>query len=183
MKIQAIPRSRHGFTLIEMLTVITIIVILAGLVVGGFGFVKEKQKRSKAEIQVKLLANACEEFKADNGFYPGINDNTTGDGKNMSKELYSDLYWDSDRDGSGPKSDSDQRIYISELDPENNKQGWTDGRGQNVRILDPWNNEYRYRKGNNANNPDFDLWSAGPDGKTNPDNPKDKQNRDDVKNL
>jgi len=175
-------RRRHGFTLIEMLTVITIIVILAGLVIGSMKFVKDKQNRDKAKIQVQLLSNACEEFKADMGFYPGLNDNTTGDGKNMTKELYSDLYWDSDRDGSGPKSDSDQKIYLSDLDPENNKQGWTDGRGQSVRILDPWNNEYRYRKGSNANNPDFDLWSCGPDGKTNPDNPKDKDNRDDIKN-
>ncbi len=181
MKAPALRRSR-GFTLIEMLTVITIIVILAGLVIAGTGFVKEKQKQSKAKIQVDLLSNGCEDFKSDNGYYPGINDNTAGDGKNMSKELYSDLYWDSDRDGSGPKSDSDQKIYISDLDPENNKQGWSDGKGQSARILDPWGNEYRYRKGSGANNPDFDLWSCGPDGKTNPDNPKDKANKDDVKN-
>lgn len=181
MKSAPIRRRSHGFTLIEMLTVITIIVILAGVTMLGYKHAKIARDRNKATVQVKLLANACEEFKADNGYYPGINDNTVGDGKNMSKELYSDLYWDSDRDGSGPKSDPDQKIYISELDPDNNRQGWTDGKGQSVRILDPWGNEYRYRKGSGANNPDFDLWSAGPDGKTNPDNPKDRDNNDDIK--
>jgi general secretion pathway protein G len=175
-------RIPRGFTLIEMLATITIIVILAGMVVAGTAFVKEKQRRSTAEVQIKLLANACEEFKLDNGYYPGIQENTRGDGKTMSNELFTDLYWDSDRDGSGPKSDSDQKIYIAELDPENNKQGWMDGKGQSAKILDPWNNEYRYRKGTNAINPDFDLWSAGKDGKTNPENPRDKSNRDDVQN-
>ena len=34
------------------------------------------------------------------------------------------------------------------------------------KILDPWGNEYLYRKGANAVNPDFDLWSKGKDGKT-----------------
>lgn len=175
-------RVPRGFTLIEMLSSITIIVILAGMVVAGTAFVKEKQRRSVAEVQIKLLANACEEFKLDNHFYPGIQENTRGDGKNMSNELFSDLYWDSDRDGSGPKSDADQKIYIAELDPEHNKQGWIDGNGQAARIIDPWGNEYRYRKGSNAINPDFDLWSSGKDGKTSPDNPKDKNNRDDVQN-
>lgn len=179
------PSHRHhrGFTLIEMLATITIIVILAGMVVAGTGFVKEKQRRSTAEVQIKLLAAGCEEFKLDNGYYPGIQENTRGDGKNMSNELFTDLYWDSDRDGAGPKSDADQKIYIADLDPENNKQGWIDGKGQSARILDPWNNEYRYRKGTNAINPDFDLWSTGKDGKSNPENPKDKDNRDDVRNL
>jgi prepilin-type N-terminal cleavage/methylation domain-containing protein len=177
------PPLRRGFTLIEMLATITIIVILAGLVVAGMDFVKLKQKRATAEMQIKLLANACEEFKLDQGYYPGRSDNSTGDGKNMSNELFQDLYWDSNRDGAGPLSDSSQRIYLSDLDPENNKQGWTEGKGQAARILDPWGNEYRYRKGSGAQSPDFDLWSPGKDGKTNPENLKDKANRDDVRNF
>ncbi len=175
-------RPRRGFTLIEMLATITIIMILAGMVLAGMDYVREKQRRSTAETQITLLAHACEEFKLDWGFYPGRADNTASDGKNMSNELFSDLYWDSNRDGSGPLQDTAQRIYISELEPEHNKQGWIDGRGQAARILDPWRNEYRYRKGTSAQNPDFDLWSPGKDGKTNPDNPKDKVNRDDIGN-
>ena len=176
-------RPRRGFTLIEMLATITIIVILAGLVVAGMDFVKEKQRRATAEMQIKLLANACEEFKLDHGFYPGISDSSPADGKNMSNELFRDLYWDSNRDGSGPLNDLTQKIYIAELDPDHNKQGWTDGKGQAARILDPWGNEYRYRKGSSAQSPDFDLWSVGKDGKSFPDNPKDKANRDDVRNF
>ena len=176
-------RLRRGFTLIEMLATITIIVILAGLVVAGMDFVKIKQQRATAELQIKLLANACEEFKMDNGFYPGRSDDSPSDGRNMSNELFSDLYWDSNRDGKGPLADGTQRIYLAELDPDHNKQGWIDGKGQAARILDPWRNEYRYRKGSTAQSPDFDLWSPGKDGKTYPDNSKDKANRDDIRNF
>ena len=176
-------RRRSGFTLIEMLVTITIIVILAGLVVAAMDYVKEKQKRATATVQIQLLANACEGFKLDFGFYPGSADNSPSDGRNMSNELFSDLYWDSNRDSSGPLNDSTQTIYLSDLDPEHNKQGWIDGKGQAARILDPWKNEYRYRKGTSAQSPDFDLWSVGKDGKTNPDNPKDKVNRDDTRNF
>lgn len=175
-------RRRSGFTLIEMLVTITIIVILAGLLVSGMKYVKEAKNRATAKMQIQLLANACEAFKLDFGFYPGRSDNTPSDGKNMSNELFSDLYWDSNRDGAGPLDDSVQKIYLADLDPDHNKQGWIDGKGQAARILDPWKNEYRYRKGNNAQSPDFDLWSIGKDGKTNPDNPKDKVNRDDIWN-
>ncbi|MEI6676388.1 MAG: type II secretion system protein GspG [Verrucomicrobiota bacterium] len=177
------PRRRSGFTLIEMLATITIIVILTGLVLAGTRFLKDKQNRSKAEIQLRLLAKACEAFKMDNGAYPCKDDNTSADGRHMTNELFNDLYWDSNRNSSGPKTDMEQKIHLAELDPDNNKQGWIEGIGQAARIIDPWGNEYFYRKGVNAQNPDFDLWSAGKDGKTNPDNPKDKVNRDDVRNL
>ncbi|KAB2637872.1 MAG: prepilin-type N-terminal cleavage/methylation domain-containing protein [Verrucomicrobia bacterium] len=176
-------RRPSGFTLIEMLASITIIVILAGLMVAGMDYVQEKQKRSTAEMQIKLLATACEEFKLDWGFYPGRANNSPTDGRNMSNELFSDLYWDSNRDGVGPLNDSAQRIYLSELDPEHSRQGWIDGKGQAAKILDPWRNEYRYRKGSGAQSPDFDLWSVGKDGKSNPDSLKDKANLDDIRNF
>ncbi len=177
------PRDRRGFTLIEMLATITIIVILVGMVMAGTRFIKIKRDLSKAELQLRLLAKACEDFKMDQGAYPGKDDNTNADGKNMSNELFRDLFWDSNRNGSGPKADTEQRIYLTELDPENNRQGWIEGTGQAAHIIDPWGNEYRYRKGTNAQNPDFDLWSPGKDGKSNPDNPRDKTNHDDVRNL
>ena len=64
-----IPSRRHpaAFTLIELMAVITIIVILAGMVVGGLGYVNEKQAREKAKIQIALLSKALEEYKLDNG--------------------------------------------------------------------------------------------------------------------
>lgn len=170
MKTQTLSH-RRGFSLIEMLAVITILVILAAMVVGGTSFVKTKQARSTAEVQIKLLSQALDQYKSDFGSYP-----TGAMGQSRdSKILYRSLYWDSDDNGAGADTDTNQKIYLSELDPDNNKQGWTDGTRAEVIILDPWGNEYRFRSGKmndgkanpTAINPDFDLWSAGPDGKTN----------------
>ena len=63
-------RGQAAFTLIELMAVITIIVILAGLVVGGMGFVSERQAKEKAKVQIALLSKAIEEYKLDMGNYP-----------------------------------------------------------------------------------------------------------------
>lgn len=162
---------RRGFTLVEMLAVITIIVILGGIVLASTAYVKQKKALNEAKVQVNLLANAAEQYKLDTGYFPLGGSGGKGD----SKILYRALYWDSNDNGAGPDTDSVQKIYISELDPKTNKIGWTVGSKSEVTIVDPWGNEYRYRNGKmddgsanpKAINPDFDLWSAGPDGKTN----------------
>jgi prepilin-type N-terminal cleavage/methylation domain-containing protein len=191
---QNTPRNaRAGFSLIEMLAVISIIVILASLVVGGMGFVSEKQAKSKALVQMALISKALEEYKLDFGTYPVTDNPLKGEG--TSKILFKALYWDSNNDGKGAvvgntTGDENQKIYLAELDPADNRQGWTSGTPSiTTRILDPWGNEYRYRtavnaagtSNSNTQNPDFDLWSVGKDGKTNPGSPKDKVNADDIK--
>ena len=193
-------RRRNGFTLIELMAVITIIVILAGIVVGSMGYVNERQANEKAKVQIALLSKALEEYKLDNGFYPPTanksGDFVTQKGTDTSSILFDYLYWDTDRDGVGGSNDKDQKVYLPELDPENNKQGWTSGGASaSTKILDPWNNEYCYRsaigaaKGgsppspNNATqNPEFDLWSMGKNGKTRR-SPSHKENADDIRNF
>lgn len=140
-----------GFTLIELLVVITIIVILAGLSVTGYNYVIQKQSLDHAKIQIELISNALEDYKADNGDYPDV---TT------TNELYKVLYYN------GATATPPDTIYVPDLDPKNNKQGWTEGDGANVKIIDPWGREYIYRRGDNAaaKNPDFDLVSKGKDG-------------------
>lgn len=189
-------RRRSGFTLIELMAVITIIVILAGLVVGGMGFVSERQAKEKAKVQIALLSKALEEYKLDFGTYPptsnvsGTFTNSTG--SNTSKILFDYLYFNSDRANG---FDPDQKIYLPELDPGTaqspNKQGWTSGTAAATTIItDPWGNQYCYRSAvgasgtanTNAQNPDFDLWSMGKDGRTNA-NLTHKDCRDDIRNF
>ena len=148
-------RGQAAFTLIELMAVITIIVILAGLVVGGMGFVSERQAKEKAKVQIALLSKAIEEYKLDNGKYPGSATDTPANPTRADN-------------ATDPKS---VKIYLSALDPITTKQGWvttsTAAKPPAAqKILDPWGNEYLYRKGANAVNPDFDLWSKGKDGRT-----------------
>lgn len=181
-------RHPSAFTLIELLAVITIIAILAGLVVGGMGYVNEKQAREKARVQIALISKALEEYKLDNGTYPQT-ENTTAN----TNILFKKLYWDGASDGTGAK-----KIYLSQFDPENNKQGWTSGTGETVTIIDPWGKPYRYRTALNtagtpnvdSQNPDFDLWSVGKDGYSDTTKAPDfydatqkRGNRDDIRNF
>ena len=148
--------TARGFTLIEVLIVMAIIAVLAALSIGGFQYVRDKQKFSSAELQIGLLSKALEEYKLDNGEYPDVT---------STNELFQALYWDTDDDGTGADTDDDQKIYVAELNPGNNSQKWISGTGSTATIIDPWGQEYIYRIGSDASarNPDFDLLSTGPD--------------------
>jgi prepilin-type N-terminal cleavage/methylation domain-containing protein len=189
-------RGLPAFTLIELMAVITIIVILAALVVGGLGFVTDRQAKEKAKVQIALISKSLEDYKLDMGEYPPTANKASTvfsapAGTSTSSILFDYLYWDSDRDGSGVGGDTDQRIYLPELDPVTNKQGWTSGTAsKTTKVLDPWGNEYCYRSGKGTtgkentgtNNPDFDLWSMGKNGKSRPGDRKHADSADDIWN-
>ena len=63
------PCSR-GFTLIELMVVIVILGILAGLIVPRLTDKPEKARVVKAKMQIENISMALKEFKLDNGFYP-----------------------------------------------------------------------------------------------------------------
>ena len=63
-------RRYTGFTLIELIVVVTVIVILTGLVLSTVGYVQKKAARSRAETEIAAMSAACENYKADNGIYP-----------------------------------------------------------------------------------------------------------------
>jgi len=68
--------SHYAFTLIELLAVITIIGILAGLTLGAAGAVRRHGATSTAKAEVAALQAACDRFYADNNSYPtnsGVN--------------------------------------------------------------------------------------------------------------
>jgi prepilin-type N-terminal cleavage/methylation domain-containing protein len=192
---KALPQrpGKAAFTLIELMVVITIIVILAGLVVGGMEYANLRQASEKTKVQIALLSKGIEEYKLDMGAYPGTADNTPIAG-DVSEQLYQALFkdgYDYTNPNTPPASwTKATKIYLNDLDPRNNKQGWVTtttnaAPGANLKIIDPWGNNYRYRKGTNAQNPDFDLWSMGKDGKTNTATPSTTQtdNKDDIRNF
>lgn len=59
-----------GFTLIELMVVIVILGILAGLIVPRLTDKPEKARVVKAKLQIENLSMALKEYKMDNGFYP-----------------------------------------------------------------------------------------------------------------
>ncbi|MGE5303751.1 MAG: type II secretion system major pseudopilin GspG [Alphaproteobacteria bacterium] len=65
-----IMRNSGGFTLIELIVVVVIIGLLAGLVLPQFIRQEEKAKLKTARAQIELLATALDTFRLDVGRYP-----------------------------------------------------------------------------------------------------------------
>src|SRR5438270_2884731 len=63
-------RAAGAFTLIELLIVMAIIIVLAGLILATAGYVQKKGYRSRAEAEIAAISAALENYKADNGVYP-----------------------------------------------------------------------------------------------------------------
>jgi general secretion pathway protein G len=164
-------RYNVAFTLIELIVVVAIIVILAGLVFSTVGYVQKKAARSRAETEVAAISAACESYKADNGTYPrsidtdALNAQTSGDPsvsqyKNASLALYNSLFGATN--GSRTPNAGARSYFVFKP----NMLTPTD-QTQNVQyIRDPFGNSYGYSTiqaatGTGGYNPTFDLWSTG----------------------
>lgn len=62
--------SNRGFTLIELMVVIVILGILAGLIVPRIMSRPDEAKQLKARIQIESLATALKLYRLDTGSYP-----------------------------------------------------------------------------------------------------------------
>lgn len=155
---------RSGFTLVEVLTVVTIIVLLAGIVIGSLGAVRKMQAKKETSVRVSMMKKSVEDYASDNdGIYPLETDGTYA--RNTYKVLSGDL------SGVQDKAESNYgEIYWADL--LNPKTGLTRRIGPSLVIVDAYQNPMRYRRGTDASgneveqarNVDFDVWSTGPDG-------------------
>lgn len=162
MKSHSSPRPllRQGFTLIEILVTVAIMVVLMGMTFAIGKWALESSQVEKAKTQIKLIENRLQEYEADNGEFP------PGDGSARSTlTVYQALYEQPLLTGIG-------RVYMPEFDPKGSDQ-FKDIKGGI--IYDPFKKNrkpYFYLRGvdnngervGNAYNPDFDLWSLGLNG-------------------
>ena len=152
-----------AFTLVELLVVMTIILVLAGLILATSSYVHNKGARSRAEAEIAALSAALENYKADNGIYPNdtsVDPRTVVDPSHYqtaSLELYKSLSGDFDADR---QPNAGVTSYFSfkenQLSPPT---------GNVQFIKDPFGNSYGYstvgQTGNGRGyNPTFDLWST-----------------------
>ena len=161
------PRSQPAFTLVELLVVMAIITILAGLILATTGYVQKKGARSRAETEIAAMSAALENYKADNGVYPSnsatnaLDASTSIDPSNYKSAcLY--LYEQLSGDTSATRQPSGKNYFAFKpnmlLPPPPSTANVT-------AIRDPFGNPYGYSTmkaagGSGGYNPTFDLWST-----------------------
>ena len=166
-------RSAGAFTIVELLIVMAIILVLAGLILATSSYVQKKGQRSRAEAEIAAISAALENYKADNGVYPSDGDtsallpNKMGDpGASEYQKASLALYKliSGDADNSMDRS-AETKAYFAfkpnQLSPtaQDTKVSY---------IKDPFGNPYGYStakasapSGADGYNPTFDLWSTG----------------------
>ena len=178
---------KTAFTIIELLVVISIIIILAGLILSTVGYVQKKGARSRAEAEIAAMSAALENYKADNGIYPRDTIGSSTDNLvaltdpsyttklppdplptsyDPSVTAYSTagfyVYGQLSGNVNGDRSTVNQAAYFH-FKP--NMLSPAGGTGTVTAIRDPFGNSYGYSTAKQANpshgfNPTFDLWST-----------------------
>ena len=151
-------RLPAAFTLVELLTVIAIIALLVGMMVGVFTLAKRKSTEGKMRAEIKTIETALEAYKNDSGGYPPLDvtlmsamstnfptdPSGFADGWTNSVHIYEAL------------TNTESRVHMSF---SSNQVRTVNG---NTIIIDPLGNPYGYTPRIPQANPStFDLWSAG----------------------
>lgn len=77
-RIREARRTESGFTLVELLIVIVVLGVLAGIVVFGVGTFKKDSETAACAATLKTVSVAADAFEAKTGAYPtAIGDLTT----------------------------------------------------------------------------------------------------------
>ena len=144
--------KKRYFTLIELLAVMGVIIILAGITVGGIMFATGKADNAKTIARMTEFEAALEEYKNDYGVYPiyPTADKASGQRNYAGCKLdLSNSAWDKFMNRTKNKKD---RPYINADDAE---------------YMDGFDNAFFYSYPNNIkgrNSTKYVMWSMGSDG-------------------
>lgn len=81
----SLKTKQSGFTIVELLIVIVIIGILAGLVITTFVGIQARGRDSERQTDIKAIQGQLEAYYANNGGYPAIADLNSGTWRSANK--------------------------------------------------------------------------------------------------
>lgn len=157
-------KKRHTFTLVEILTTIAILAILAGISLGVTKLAFGKAHESKNQALIKMIEVALEQYKSKYGYYPN-----SGDKPRLFTMDMVDLTLAADESDNDKKKrvltnniwqyfDEDfKKTFVKQTSPANNNifYGY---------VIDAKGNPLIYRCPGIFNTGSFDLGSVGEDG-------------------
>jgi len=138
MRIKSAERNRDAFTLLELIVVIAIIVVLAGLLFPAVQSILDRAKKVQAKNDLTQIVTAVNAFYTEYGRYPTTvtgADASYGVGFTSSKVLFDELR------AKTATLNTRQIVFISP--PEDGSQANPKGKiGSDGQFHDPWGTAY-----------------------------------------
>ncbi|MCH2211667.1 MAG: type II secretion system protein GspG [Fuerstiella sp.] len=168
--------GRHGFSLIELLIVLAILVLLASLVAPRLLGSREKANVDAAKTQISLLKTSLEMYSLHMGGYPSTEQGLKALVERPSSSSLSETSGD---DGFGGDDEFGVEEDLADLGLDDEAESLDGDSGGNSNWQgsylksdslpkDPWGTAYRYEfPGQNNKVGEPDIWSLGPDRKDN----------------
>ncbi|MBI3954528.1 type II secretion system protein [Candidatus Collierbacteria bacterium] len=110
-----------GFTLVELLITVGIMIILTAIGLGNFNFSRIKGKDAKRKADLTQLARAIETFNEDFGFYPesDVDGNILGCNPSGDISTFNICPWGTALEGY-PRGGTEKQTYIAEISEDPN---------------------------------------------------------------
>lgn len=159
----------YAFTLIELLTVIAIIAVLASIVIGVGRHASQTGKIARTKAELAALSTALEAYKRQYGDYPRTNNAAL-----MLQSLVGKL---------GPKGETVQGRVLLDVALFTTKDAVDPVQNSAAELVDPWDHAYAYYYFSTTGQRGYVLYSAGPDGVALAPTGLNAQNRDAADNL
>ena len=140
------PHRTRSFTLVELLAVVMVILVLAGIMLGAAGYVQTKMATATAKVQIAAMGAALEAYKADWGFYPPtspVRISATGFGEATNNWI---LYCALSGANGGKRYQKfpANQLRVNIASGSTSASGTGAASGGRTNICDPWGAPYNY---------------------------------------